>query len=133
MVQRATDGLPKGQRHTRIFPDHGSTSERVAIDPYLISANKSMEALLAQEVEGVEQPVYYLNRSLGGTEIIYHLLEQSRKSKRLGHKRSESGKACLEGQHLKNTRIRTLEGRASRKYQTYLSSTSQASIDLEGA
>lgn len=36
---------------------------------YLSSTNKSIGALLAQEVEEIERPVYYLSRSLQGAEL----------------------------------------------------------------
>lgn len=55
-------------------------------------------------------------------------LEQSRESKRLGHGRSEPGKACFQGQHLENTKIRTLRrksvSRVSDVFEQY-----QTSID----
>lgn len=38
---------------------------------YLTSINKSLGALLASEVEGVEQIVYYLTKSLQGVEMNY--------------------------------------------------------------
>lgn len=35
-----------------------------------------MDALLAQEIEGIEHPVYYLSRSLRGAELNYSPIER---------------------------------------------------------
>lgn len=42
---------------------------------YFTSTDKSLSALLAQDVEGVERPVYYLSRSLWAAELNYPSIE----------------------------------------------------------
>ncbi|KAH7866822.1 hypothetical protein Vadar_025483 [Vaccinium darrowii] len=42
---------------------------------YLASTTKSIWALLAQEVDGVERPVYYISRKVQGAEERYTLIE----------------------------------------------------------
>ncbi|KAF7842062.1 reverse transcriptase [Senna tora] len=43
---------------------------------YLTSTNQSVGALLVQEVEGVEKPIYYLSRLIKGTETRYSAMEK---------------------------------------------------------
>lgn len=43
---------------------------------YLISTDKSIDTLLMEEVQGVEHPIYYLNRSLQGVELNYPSIER---------------------------------------------------------
>lgn len=45
------------------------TSEWIDVNPLLDSTNKSIIAILAQEVAGVEHPIYYLSKSIQGSEI----------------------------------------------------------------
>lgn len=57
--------------HTMVSPTKG-----LPLTLYLTSTNKSIGVLLAQEVEGTEKPVYYLNRSLQGAELNYSPIER---------------------------------------------------------
>ena len=43
---------------------------------YLTSINKSIGALLAQDLDDIERPVYYLSRSLQGSEGNYPAREK---------------------------------------------------------
>ncbi|KAF7839291.1 reverse transcriptase [Senna tora] len=43
---------------------------------YLTSTNQSVGALLVQEVEGVEKPIYYLSRLIKGAETRYSAMEK---------------------------------------------------------
>lgn len=52
-----------------------SPVQGLSLTLYLNFNNKSFGALLAQEVEAVEHPVYYLNRSLRGVEMNYSSIE----------------------------------------------------------
>lgn len=47
-----------------------------ALTLYWTSTDKFISALLAQEVEGVEHPVYYLSMSLWGVEMDYSSIER---------------------------------------------------------
>lgn len=42
---------------------------------HLTSTNKSVDALLGQEIKGVKHPLYYLSRSLREAVLNYFLLE----------------------------------------------------------
>lgn len=52
-----------------------SPVKEVHLTLYLTSTDKSIGALLAQEVKGAEHPVYYLSRSLRGTETNYSMIQ----------------------------------------------------------
>ncbi|KAF7839558.1 reverse transcriptase [Senna tora] len=43
---------------------------------YLTSTNQSISALLVQEVEGIEKPIYYLSRLIKGAETRYSAMEK---------------------------------------------------------
>ena len=43
---------------------------------YLTSTNKSIDVLLAQDIDGVERLIYYLSRSLQGSESNYPACER---------------------------------------------------------
>ncbi|KAF7834718.1 Retrotransposon, unclassified-like protein [Senna tora] len=43
---------------------------------YLTSTNQSIGALLVQEVEGIEKPIYYLSRFIKGAETRYSAMEK---------------------------------------------------------
>lgn len=53
-----------------------SPTKGLPLTSYLTSTNKSIGALLAQEIEGTERPVYYLSRLLQGAESNYSPIKQ---------------------------------------------------------
>lgn len=53
-----------------------SPTKGLPLTSYLTSTNKSIGALLAQEIEGTERPVYYLSRLLQGAESNYSSIKR---------------------------------------------------------
>lgn len=75
MGRRATNDFQKvrdvlSSPLTRILP-----FKSLALTLYLIFIKKSIGALLAQEVEGVEYLLYYLRKSLQDAELNYPSIE----------------------------------------------------------
>lgn len=58
--------LLESKKRARLSTHNGVTRKGVTLTLYLTSTNKSIIALLAQEVDEIEKLVYYLSRSLQG-------------------------------------------------------------------
>lgn len=76
--QGTVGNLPKSQARVWIFSNHVLTSKGLPLTLNLTSTNKFIGALLNQEVEGVERPVYYLSRSLEVAKLNYMRVERHR-------------------------------------------------------
>lgn len=74
MGQGAANSLLKNQECARFIFNYVLTSEGLVINSLnLTSTNKSISALLAQEVE---HTVYYVSRSLRGVKMKYSSIER---------------------------------------------------------
>ncbi|CAL5396957.1 unnamed protein product [Camellia sinensis] len=76
----AEEGILVGLRRFRFF----ESFEALSMTPqsarslllYITSALKSVGALLAQEIDGLERPVYYMSKVIQGAEIRYFPIER---------------------------------------------------------
>ena len=73
--RRLPEGVVTNQGSTDSTATHDTTEPGQPLLMYIAVTENSLGALIAQEKDGVERPVYYLSRLVRSTECNYSLVE----------------------------------------------------------